>query len=73
MEYLIVHFPRSRRVRIDDEFNGRTEEVIELEAGRHIVSLGPPYNFTPDRRTIILKDTSELEPREIRFDLIAKS
>jgi hypothetical protein len=47
MEYLIVHFPRSRRVRIDDEFNGRTEELIEIEAGRHVVTLGPPNNFTP--------------------------
>jgi hypothetical protein len=69
MEFLIVHFPRSRRVRIDDEFNGRTEELIEIEAGHHVVTLGPPDNFTPEERTIILKDTSELEPREIDFDL----
>jgi hypothetical protein len=70
MEYLIVHFPRSRRVLIDDEFNGRTEELIELEAGRHTVSLGPPYdNYKPDEYTIILKDTSELEPREVTFEL----
>jgi hypothetical protein len=69
MEFLIVHFPRSRRVKIDDEFNGRTEELIEIEAGRHVVTLGPPDNFTPEERTVILKDTSELEPREIDFDL----
>ncbi len=70
MEYLVVHFPRSRRVLIDDEFNGRTEDLIELETGRHIVSLGPPYdNFTPEQYTIILKDTSELEPREVSFEL----
>ena len=70
MEYLVVHFPRSRRVLIDDEFNGRTEELIELEAGRHVVSLGPPYdNFTPDQYTIILKNTAVLEPREVSFDL----
>jgi hypothetical protein len=68
MEYLVVHFPRSRRVTIDEEFNGRTEDVIELEAGRHVVSLGPPYNFTPEDQTIILKDTSKLEPREVSFD-----
>jgi hypothetical protein len=69
MEYLIVHFPRSRRVRIDDEFNGRTEELIEIEAGRHVVTLGPPNNFTPEDRSIVLRDTSELEPREIAFEL----
>jgi hypothetical protein len=72
MEYLLVHFPRSRRVKIDDEFNGRTDELIEIEAGRHLVSLGPPYNFTPDDQTIILKATSEIEPREIIFDLAAE-
>jgi hypothetical protein len=72
MEYLLVHFPRSRRVKIDDDFNGRTDELIEIEAGSHVVSLGPPYNFTPDDQTIILKDTSELDPREITFDLAAE-
>jgi hypothetical protein len=69
VEYLIVHFPRSRRVKVDDEFNGRTDELIELEAGSHVVTLGPPDNFTPEERRIILRDTSELEPREIDFDL----
>lgn len=68
VEYLIVHFPRSRRVKVDDEFNGRTDELIELEAGSHVVTLGPPDNFSPDERRIILKDTSELEPREIDFE-----
>jgi hypothetical protein len=70
MEYLIVRFPRSRRVKIDDEFNGRTDDLIELEAGRHVVSLGPPYNFKPDEHTIILKGTAELDPREVSFDLV---
>ena len=69
MEYLIVHFPRSRRVKVDDEFNGRTDELIELEPGSHVVTLGPPDNFTPAERRITLKDTAELEPREISFDL----
>jgi hypothetical protein len=68
MEYLVVRFPRSRRVLVDDEFNGRTDELIELEAGTHTVSLGPPANFTPESRRIVLRDTSELEPREVAFD-----
>ena len=69
MEYLIVHFPRSRRVKVDDEFNGRTDELIELEPGSHVVTLGPPDNFTPYERSLVLKETSEIEPREISFDL----
>lgn len=69
MEFLVVRFPRSRRVKIDDEFNGRTDEVIEVEAGSHVVSLGPPDNFKPAKREIVLKDTAELAPMEISFEL----
>jgi hypothetical protein len=67
MEFLVVRFPRSRRVLIDDEFNGRTNELIELEAGRHTISLGPPPNFAPESQRITLRNTSPLEPREVGF------
>lgn len=70
MEYLLVHFPNSRRVKIDNHYQGRTDQLIELEAGRHIVTLGPPYNFTPDERKVVLRDTNPLVPREISFDLL---
>jgi hypothetical protein len=44
--------------------------LIELEAGRHTVSLGPPYdNYEPDEYTVILKNTSVLDPREVTFEL----
>ena len=69
MEFLLVHFPRSRRVKVDDEFNGRTEEVIELEAGTHVISLGPPRNFKPSERKITLADTDSVSPKEVIFDL----
>jgi hypothetical protein len=69
MEYLVVHFPRSRRVKVDDEFNGRTEEIIELEAGTHVISLGPPANYTPVERKIVLADTDPTSPLELSFDL----
>ncbi len=68
MEYLVVRFPKSRRVRIDGEFNGRTDQLIELEAGTYTVSLGPPLNFTPESRRVVLKDTSALDPKEVSFD-----
>ena len=40
-----------------------------MEAGSHVASLGPPANFTPTERRVVLKNTSELEPREVSFDL----
>lgn len=70
MEYLLVHFigsSGSRRVKIDGVFNGRTEVLIQLQAGTHTVTLGPPANFTPLESTIDLKDTAELAPLEVTF------
>ena len=69
MENLLVHFSRSRRVKVDDDFNGRTEELIELEAGKHVVTLGPPQNFKPKQQVVVLKNTTPLSPREITFEL----
>ena len=70
MEFLVVHFPRSRRVKVDGEFNGRTDEVLEIDAGTHVISLGPPNNFTPTERKIVLKDTDPIAPREVSFDVV---
>jgi len=67
MEYLVVRFSRSRAVMIDGEIHGRTDVLIELEAGTYTVSLGPPPNFTPPRQQVTLKDTSPLDPKEVVF------
>ena len=68
MEYLIVRYPTDRRVVIDDEFNGRTNVLIQLPAGAHTVSLAPPRNFSPTSQDILLKDTSPLAPQEVTFN-----
>lgn len=77
MEYLIVEFfdndglELSRRVKIDDDFIGQTDEhFFELERGTHFVSLGPPYNFTPAEMKIKLKNTTEIDPRVVRFHVV---
>ena len=68
MEFLLVLFPRKRRVMIDGVFNGSTNELIELEGGEHSVSLGPPNNFKPKQRTVDLSDTSALAPMIVSFE-----
>lgn len=65
----MVRFPRSRRVKVDGLFHGRTGELLELEAGTHTVTLGPPPNFSPPERTIVLRETSPLSPRELAFEV----
>ena len=74
MEYLIVELwcpegrERSRRVKIDGEFAGQSDEhYFELERGTHFVSLGPPNNFTPDEEKIRLRNTTPDDPMVVSF------
>jgi hypothetical protein len=67
MEYVIVRFATRRLVYIDDEENGYTNAVLRVDAGTHLFSLGNLDNFRPASRTVTVKDTSVLEPLEIRF------
>jgi PEGA domain len=67
MEYLIVHFPESRRVLIDGSDRGRTDETLELERGTYLVTLSPPVDYKPVQRKVALKRTSPVSPLEIRF------
>ena len=68
MEYLIVRFRESRKVIIDGGPSGQTNTLLELEAGTHTVSLGPPDNFTPKSQVLLLRGTSALAPKEVAFD-----
>ncbi|HET6463999.1 MAG TPA: PEGA domain-containing protein [Nitrospiria bacterium] len=67
MEYLIVHFPETRRVLIDGQDQGRTDRTIELEAGTYTVSLSPSDHVKPKKRTVTLSNTSPIKPREVAF------
>jgi hypothetical protein len=67
MEYLLVHFPASRRVLVDGNDQGRTDETLELERGTYIVTLSPPLDYKPKKRKVALKRTSPVSPLEIRF------
>lgn len=59
-EFLVVLFPRKRRVMINGEFMGDTNKKLELESGFYKVGLGPPRNFTPEQHDIDLCNTSSL-------------
>ncbi|MEA1992725.1 MAG: hypothetical protein U9N58_11160 [Thermodesulfobacteriota bacterium] len=68
MEYLLVRSPEKRRVIINDIDTGQhTGEVIEMEGGHHDIRLSGPDDFMPETQSIILQDTTELEPMEVRF------
>ncbi|TAK84163.1 MAG: PEGA domain-containing protein [Betaproteobacteria bacterium] len=67
MEYVKVKFPTRRRVYIDEEENGYTNEVLRIDAGTHDFELGNLANYRPASRTVTVKDTTVLEPLEIAF------
>jgi hypothetical protein len=66
-EYLVALFPRTRRVKINGEFMGTTNQKLELEGGLYEVTLGPPNNFTPEKHAVDLCNTSSLMPMIVEF------
>ena len=68
MQYLLVRFAEPRGVIIDDMAEGMTNELIELEEGTHTITLDGPHDFTPDVHELILRRTSELNPRIVIFE-----
>ena len=68
MQYLLVRFVETRGVIIDDVAQGKTNELLELEEGTHAITLDGPHDFTPEMHEIILRRTSELNPRIVVFE-----
>lgn len=66
-EFLVVLFPRSRRVMINGNHFGMTNLKLELEGGPYEVTLGFPKNFTPEKYDIDLRSTSSLMPMVVDF------
>jgi hypothetical protein len=67
MEYVKVVFPTRRRVYVDGEQNGYTNQVLRVDAGTHVFDLGPLANYRPASRKTMVGETTVLEPLEIRF------
>lgn len=68
MEYLMVQYPRQRNVLIKGQVVGATNEIIELEGGVYSVALSPPTNYTPPAQTVVLANTSALDPKTVAFE-----
>ena len=67
MEFLLVIFDDSREVRVGDVPQGKTNIVLELEAGVHRVALGPPNDFSPLEQKVRLANTAAMDPCRIVF------
>jgi hypothetical protein len=67
IEFVKVTFPTDRFVYIDDEQNGKTNDVLRVDAGTHIFDLGNLKNYRPAQRKVVVQDTTVLEPMVIAF------
>ena len=67
MEFLLVIFDDSREVRVGDAPQGKTNIVLELEAGVHRVALGPPNDFSPLEQKVRLANTAAMDPCRVVF------
>ncbi len=68
-QYLLVVCNVTRVVTVDGRAVGRTDEVLEVPAGEHVVSLlAPPENFRPKERNVTLAGTSPEKPLVARFE-----
>ncbi len=67
MEYVIVRFPTNRFVYINDEQNGKTNDVLRVGEGTHKFDLGSLKNYEPESQTVTVSDTSVLDPLEVVF------
>ena len=67
MEYLLVEYPRKRKVIVKDETIGYTNEIIEIEGGAYNISLGGQSNYSPVSRRVTLANTSVLDPKTVSF------
>ena len=69
MEFLLVRFEEDRGLVVNGIPQGRTNIVVELERGTHVISLeSPPDDFTPDEIEVVLENTTVISPKEVRFD-----
>jgi len=73
VEFLIVRFPESRPVLVDGVPQGFTNKVLELEAGTHDVTLGPPRDFSPLEQKVRLQNTAALDPCRVQFHRLPPS
>lgn len=62
MEYVVVRYPTTRKVRIDGQEAGFTNETLRVETGHHVFDLGEPLAYQPASVEKIVKNTTAVAP-----------
>ncbi len=67
MEFVIVRFPTERDVNVDGAAQGKTDQLLRLQAGTHSFDLDVPLDYKPASQTKRVIGTSMASPMEIVF------
>jgi len=62
MEYVVISYPTTRKVCIDGQDAGLTNETLMVETGNHIFDLGSPRDYQPRSVTKIVLSTTSIGP-----------
>lgn len=68
MEYVIVKYPKSRTVLVDDEKAGLTNVILRMDEGTHKFALDGAKDYTPLSQTLEIKGTNPVSPKEVTFE-----
>jgi hypothetical protein len=67
MEFVVVNFPTSRRVFIDNIPQGLTGSPQGVEEGVHVFDLGDPLDYMPESLQANVTGTTATDPMPIAF------
>lgn len=67
MEFVKVRFPTERDVIMDDLQVGKTNRKLVVGEGTHTFRLAGAANYTPPDILIVVTETTEEFPLELRF------
>jgi hypothetical protein len=65
MEFVVVSYPKDRKVRIDDKVAGNTNDKLMVETGHHIFDLGEPIDYKPLWVAKVVHNTTSVTPLRI--------
>jgi len=65
MEYVVVGYPGNRKVLVDGQAAGNTNDTLCVETGNHIFSLGGPYDYQPPTVEKVVEETTSENPMVI--------
>jgi hypothetical protein len=66
MEYVVITYLAARKVRIDSQDAGFTNDTLMVEKGDHTFDLGAPQDYHPANVKMVVQNTTSVGPLIIK-------